>query len=365
MTNKQLKHYIKQKAMAVDVKNFSSSIIENMKQHPTIQDEVITSPKRIWHLKPMMISTLALMSIIILVFAFYPDPVIPTPTEGVALENLETVVALSSVQTTSLINIIESELANSSVSTLLRFGPQERNDKIRDELSDLSRYLETIEKLYASSTDFNIVDEEVTQQGYARRMRFRTKDFMNQEDDYEITYNQEINPTTKAFVIRGQIHIGEKQYTMEAEGKMGEKGLIMRAEKDASNYVVLDYHEENDVHYYEVELIQNNLSIEKVSIELTTQDGVKIATLTFMEGESSGTYTFRILTEDNRRIISIHYVIDFDGDLEEGDITIRILQLPASTMYSIVIKPEGRIPFTITQGRIITGRGINTTSGMI
>lgn len=359
MTNKQLKAYIKQKAMAVEVKDFSSSIVEKIKKTPHPSEEIITQPKRMWSLKPFIMSTLALMTVIILIYAFYPDPVVPTPTEGVALENLETVVALSSVQTTSLINVLDNELSSSPTSTLLRFGPMERNAKITDELSDLSRYLETIEKLYASNTDFDVVDEEVQHNGYARRMRFRTRDFMNEEDDYEIRYNQEINPTSKAFIIRGYIRIGEKQYPMEAEGVIGEKGLMMRAEKDEFNYVILEYREENDVYFFEIELIQNAISIEKVSIQLSMEDDVRIASLTFVEGDSTGTYTFRIETEEDRRIIGIHYVIDFDGDIEEGDITIRILQLPSSTIYSIVIKPEGRLPFTITQGRVITGRGMN------
>ncbi|HOI85917.1 MAG TPA: hypothetical protein PLP48_07565 [Acholeplasmataceae bacterium] len=364
MTNKQLKKYIKKQAMAVEVKDFSSRILERINQEPHLQEEVVITKKHLWNLKPILISTLALMTVIIMIFAFYPDPVVPTPTEGVVLENLETVVALSSVQTTSLINVLDTDLNQTSSYTLLRFGPMERNDKIRDELADLSRYLETIEKLYSSNTDFDVVDEEVQTNGYARRMRFRTRDLMNEEDDYEIQYNQTINQTTKAFMIQGQIRIGEREYEMEAEGIVGQKGLLMRAQKDEFNYVILNYHEEDDRYTFEVELIQNNISIEKVTITLVMEDDTRVATLSFIEGESTGTYTFRILTEDNQRIISIHYAIDFDGELEEGDITIRLLQLPSSTIYSIVIKPEGRVPFTITRGRVITGRGMNPM-GMI
>ena len=134
---------------------------------------------------------------------------------------------------TSLVNILETEL-DATTAIPLRFGPIERNARIEDEISDVSKYLETIEKLYASNEDFEVIDEPIVD-GYQRRMRFRTKDLLNQTANYEMVYNQSYNKETKRFTITGEVKIGERSYPITAEGVKGEKGIIMTAKKDDSN----------------------------------------------------------------------------------------------------------------------------------
>ncbi|HAX02317.1 MAG: hypothetical protein A2Y45_03390 [Tenericutes bacterium GWC2_34_14] len=357
MTNKEMKELIKEKAMKVEVKDFSEEIIARAKFLPQKQVETIEQPRRLFNFKPLLTSFLFLMTTVFAVFLFIGETEIPPVTETPVLENIESAVALSSVQTTSLVNILETEL-DATTAIPLRFGPIERNARIEDEISDVSKYLETIEKLYASNEDFEVIDEPIVD-GYQRRMRFRTKDLLNQTANYEMVYNQSYNKETKRFTITGEVKIGERSYPITAEGVKGEKGIIMTAKKDDSNYVVLDYTEIDGIHYYTVELVKNDLSIQKVSITLTEVDGTKIATLEFIEGESTGTYTFTIEQEDLVKIIRVEYAIDFEGDLEEGIIIIRILTLNQATMYAITVQPEGRIPFSITRGRYTPGMGMN------
>lgn len=351
MRHKDLKKYIKEKAMEVEVKDFSTLIVERAKKLPQTSIEVIEKPKFSWRIKPLTTSFLALMTTILIVFILMDSTGINPIAEDPVLENMEDVIALSSVQAISLIDVMESELQASSNTTILRFGPIERDNIIKDELTDLARYLETIEKLYASNEDFEVIDQPKRQQGFGRHMRFKTRDFTNRESDYEILYNQSYNKETRAFTVSGEVRIGEKSYQMMANGIKGEKEVTISVSDGALNTVILAYSENDDIHSYLIELLIDETSIQKVEISLEQNEQGRTATLSFIEGTSSGTYTFQMVQEDNKKVIQIRYTIDFDGEIEEGDITIRILTLQQTSIYSIVIKPEGRQPFTITRGR--------------
>lgn len=351
MRRSELKNYIKQKAMEVEVKDFSKLIVERAKHLPEPAIEVIEKPRFTWRIKPLTTSFLALMTTILIVFILMDSTgVIPKETDPV-FENMENVIALSSVQATSLIDVMESELVTTSTATLLRFGPMERDNKIKDELTDVARYLETIEKLYASNENFDVIDQPRQNQGFRRQMRFRTRDLTNRETDYEILYNQSYNEQTRAYTVTGEVHLGEKAYLMMVQGIKGEKGVWMNVSDGNSHHVILDYTETDGVHHYEIELVIDDVSIQKVEISLEQNETERTATLSFIEGDSIGTYVFTIVQEENMKIIQIRYSIDFDGELEEGDITIRILSLQQTTIYSIIVQPEGRQPFSITRGR--------------
>lgn len=356
MTRKALKKAIKEKAMAFEVKDFSHEIIKKAQELP--QTYVIKQEKPSFRLKPIVWLSLSVMTSLFLIVLVLTDlsviPPDPTVPETLALEDIEDAVALSTIQATSLIDVLDTELTQSSSYTTLFMGPRDRNDKIQDELMDLQRYLQTIEMLYASNENFETTDEAITN-GYQRHMRFRTRDFLDEENDYELRYNQQINQETKRFTIQGVIEVGNKSYPMTAEGFVGDKQFRMIATKDEANYVILDYLEEDGTYIYTVELIKNDNTVEKVTITLAEVDQVRTATLSFIDGESSGTYTFTMAVENDRKIILINYSLDFDGEIEEGTMTIRILQLPNVRTYSIIVEPEGRPAFTFSMGRLMPG----------
>jgi hypothetical protein len=350
MTRKELKKIIKAKAMDVEVKDFSASIIERAKHLPQTSIETVKEKRSLWRIKPLTTSLITVFSTFILVLLLINQTGVDPQPEAAVLADMENIVALSTVQATSLIEVMDSELSAESIS-VLRFGPQEKNDLIQDELTDLARYLETIEKLYASNENFEVIDEIEEANGFNRRIRFRTRDFINKETQYEIKYNQNFNPQTNRFQVLGQIRLGEKQFDLELEGTKGSKNIVMTVKKDETNYVVLNYEVIDGIDTYTVELIKNDASIEKVMIILTEDEDEKVATLSFIEGTSTGTYTFTITEEDSRKIIQIQYELDFDGEIETGNITIRVLTLQQITLYSIIVQPEGRAPFSFTRGR--------------
>lgn len=350
MKRKELIKIIKTKAMDVEVKDFSKAIIERAKHLPQTSIETIKEKRSLWRIKPLTTSLITVFSTFILVLLLINQTGVDPQPEAAVLADMENVVALSTVQATSLIEVMDSELNAESLS-VLRFGPQEKNDLIQDELTDLTRYLETIEKLYASNENFEIIDEIDEVNGFRRRISFRTRDFIDKETNYEINYNQNFNPETNRFQVLGRIRLGEKQFDLELQGTKGSNQLLMTVKKDETNYVILNYEVIDGIDTYTVELIKDDVSIEKVLITLTQNEDEKVATLSFIEGTSTGTYTFTITEEDSRKIIQIHYELDFDGELEEGNITVRVLTLQQITLYSIIVQPEGRAPFSFTRGR--------------
>lgn len=362
MTNKELKSYIKKKADEVEIKDFSVSIIERASHLPRVEEQVIEKKRFSLRLNPLTTSILTLMTTILLVLILLePTGITPVEEEPV-LENMENVIALSSVQATSLIDVLETELSYTPSISYLRFGPNEKNNKLTDEIKDVSRYLETIEKLYASNENFEVSDTFENKQGFGRHMRFKTRDLTDRETEYEILYNQSINKSNQSFNITGEIRLGTKAYLMMAHGIKGQTGVHVEVSDGSLNTVILDYTEVDGVHTYLVELVRNDQSVQKVEIKLEQNEEEKIATLTFVEGKSTGTYTFRIVTEDRIKIISVRYSIQFDDEVEEGEITIRILTLQQQTLYQIVIKPEGRPSFIITRGRFQPRMNSNTLS---
>lgn len=355
MKRKDLKKIIKDRAMAFEVKDFSQEIIKKAQHLP--RSIVIKQDHQPIRLKPLVWLSLSVVtSLFLIVLALTEGTLIPqTPTtpETLVFADIEEAVALSTIQATSLIDVFDNELSSTSYTTLF-MGPRDRNDRIQDELLDVQRYLQTIEKLYASNENFETIDEPITN-GFERQMRFKTRDFLDVENDYHVRYNQQINEQTRQFMIDGVIEVGDQTYPMTAQGMLGEKQFRMTASKDESNYVVLEYSEMNGTYVYTVELIKNDQSIETVTITLEEIDSQRVATLSFIDGQSSGTYTFVMAIENNRRIIEVNYTLDFDGVVEQGMMTIRILQLPSNMMYSILIEPEGRAAFTFSMGRIFPG----------
>jgi len=348
VTKKDIKNMIKQKAMAVEVKDFSQDILEKFQSQPKPLKETIQEPKRSFKLKPILISLTLVMSIFLIVILFPKEEqsVVDTPL----LENIEDVIALSSIQSTSLIPLLESELSMNE-GILLRFGPVERNNRIRDEIEDVSKYLETIEKLYANKDDFKVTDERQNAQGFSRRMRFASKDLLNEETSYEIRYNQRLNQKTKQFVIEGLLYRGDKAYQMTLEGKQGEKHVEMITKKDDHNYIRVNYEVDENKHIYEVQIIKQDHITQMVEIELKQIDETRYATLSFIEGESTGNYQFELRLENSIKVIHVDYEIQIDDEVESGEMTFRINTDQTPPVYQITVQPEGRTPFIVTRGR--------------
>ena len=348
MKQKDIKKLLIEKAKNVQIKDFSYDIIEKFKKLPT-DEKIIASPKkRSWRLIPALTLSLSTMAIVLLAWLIYPYFNQETPQPSVLIDIKEDIV-LSTIQATSMIEIVETELQAITYETL-RFGPVERDSKIKDELKDIAKYLQTIEKIYGSNQSYDIVDRVKDKPGNQRSLQFRTRDLIDHEDIYAFDYEQMINHETLTYHITGNLMKNQKTYPVTITGYTSQKGFLMTVNQSVLNYVVMTFNEE-PIKTYTIELFVQGESIQKVDLMLEDVDDEKVATLSFIEGDSSGTYTFKVVEEERKKVIEISYEISFDDEIEKGTITIRILTLPQRTIYSIMVKPEGRIPFTFTQDR--------------
>src|SRR5690606_36308205 len=96
------------------------------------------------------------------------------------------------------------------------FGLIERNNTIKAKIDHINKYLRATEKIYASNQGYDTKVEASNQQGYEKRLRFRTKDFVNQQDDYEILFNQTIDSETNTFSLTGEMTYKEDRYLIDA-----------------------------------------------------------------------------------------------------------------------------------------------------
>jgi len=97
--------------------------------------------------------------------------------------------------------------------------------------------------------------------------------------------------------------------------------------------------------------------IEEVSLTVGEQNGVKQVVLDFIEGSSTGSYTFRILEENMMKTIRIGYYIP-GTESESGVITVRVMMMMGEYQYSMVINPEDGVAYIYERGRNTTeGRG--------
>jgi len=355
MKKKELIHLIQTKSKEVEIKNFSSSILERVRNLP--QREVIEAPKRTFRLKPVLFVALGTFASVLLFMILYnpASPIIPTDPIIPSLQNMDEVIALSTVSTASLVETFDAELSNNDNYQLI-FGNIQNNLRIRDEILDVTKYMETIEKLFASESNFAIEKENIPSGQFTNRMLFKTKDLLGQEASYKFDYSQVVLANPKHFSLDGELEIGEKVYHITGKAETDTNHLTLKAEKDSSNYILIQYEVSLSIHQFIVDIVKNDETIQKVQFVLEQSETSKKISLQFIEGESIGSYEFQIEENDHVRIIKANYNIVFDDEEEKGEFILRVLTIQNNTTYSILIKPNGRPPFIITQIRVMTER---------
>lgn len=354
MKKKELIRLIQTKSKEVEIKDFSSSILERVRNLP--QKEIIEAPKKTFRLKPILFATLGTLASVLLFMVLYNPaaPIIPTDPITPSLQNMDEVIALSTVSTASLIETFDAELSSGDTYQL-SFGNIQNIQRIRDEIQDVVKYMETIEKLFASESDFGIEKENISGQ-FTNRMRFKTKDLLGQEANYKFDYSQVVLANPKHFDLDGELEIGEKIYHITGKAETDTNKLILKAEKDSLNYILIQYEEILSIHQFMVEIVKNDTTIQKVQFDLEQSETSKKINFQFIEGESIGSYQFQIEENDHVKMIKAQYNIIFEDEEEKGEFKLRVLTLLNNTTYSILIKPEGKPPFIITQHRVMTER---------
>jgi filamentous hemagglutinin family protein len=352
MKNKELLNLIKTKSNEIQIKDFSKDIIEKAKN---IRYE-IPQVKRSFQLnfKPLVLITFSLAIILVTLILYKPtdDIIIDQPK----LESMDEVLVFSSLTSATLINIVDQDLNYNDSNNLLLAG-MPGHSRVDLELADLAKYLESIEKIFASSKNFDLTKEDINQNGFNQKISFKTIDFLNEENDYEIIFNQV--QSNNQIAIDGLIKIGTKQYQLVATQKLDEKQLNMVLSLNSNNFIELSYEIKDEKHVFNIKTTKNNVITEEIEYKINQDKTTRVAEINFIRGNSNGSYQFEIVEENNKKIIKVNYALDDDGEIQNGNITIRILSLPNRVIYSMLIKPSNQMPFTMTFTRMMIHQRFN------
>jgi hypothetical protein len=348
MKKKELIQHIKNKAEAIELPDFSASIIERAKHLP--KKEIILRTRAQFKLKPYYLATLGVMLSVVMIILFTPDqPISPVDP---SLENMEEVIAFSTLTSVSLIQTLDQDLSSETDAVQLSHGNPPTPRRIENQIPDITKYLDMMEKLFGSNPGFNLVLEDGIHQNYQQRMRFKTKDLLDEEVEYAIDFNQ-TNIGVHGFLIEGVVIIGEYLYPIYAEGSSNDVNtLSLEIEQESGSRITIIYTKNLEVHSFEIMMYQNNVLTQEVYFTYQELGEDKHATLDFVQGETIGSYTFQLDIEDNIKFIRITYDLDSD-DPESGEIMIRIRTLLGEVTYVILVKPDGGIPFIINSERNI------------
>lgn len=345
MTKKDLIQLIKEKSDDIQIKDQSHLILERIKNLP-IQQEVIEKPTRSWHLKPILLGSLSLLTtlimVIIFISTFQTDPINPVNIE---LESYEDAIVLSSVSTTSLAGLIETELSMNMFTMM-----QASNEPmISQEIDALSRYLNMMEKLLShdtSSDTFTVLPSERAQ--YQKHITFKTRDLLDQELSYEMDLNTRFT-NDGHFITEGELLMDEKIYQVKMIGlKDDDSRLVYRLSKDDQNYIEVIYQIETDEMTAEVEIVKDGMQHERVFMSKSNAGTTETISIQFRNQTERGIYQFQKDIENEKPIMRVNYVIERD-DIERGAIIIRIND--EDNQYDMEITPQGKTPFVVNPGR--------------
>jgi hypothetical protein len=355
MKKKDLIQLIKSKAEEVEIKDFSDNILKRVKDLPR-QEQVIMHKSRL-SLKPMFTLALGALATVFLLMLFYQPntPIIPTDPQ---FESMDNVLVFSTMSTSALIDLAEDELTTTENQTLA--GPPFTNQpdpKINEEISDVAKYFEVMEKLLASHSDFDIEKEDLTQSEYGKRMSFKARDLLDQEIQYRMDYNQNRIQNTNQFSIDGRIDIGEVSYQFSGNGiENDHQALTLRMSKDDLNYIDVEYQLINEKYHFDIIITKQGEITQDVSLIIEETEDGKNVEMHFNIGESIGTYMFSMTSQDNQKMLKISYVIKDDETDESGELLVRISSLQGTNVYSILVKPDQGIPYILQRNRTIPGR---------
>lgn len=346
VNKKELEQKIKDAALNIEVKDFSTLIIDRQKQLDEKQ-VVSQTNKPKFNFKLIFSSMMVSLAAVIFMIVLLPKDSIP-PVDHPTIESPETVMAVSGIQSMSLMESFEEDTSDVGQ---FRLGIIERNDTIKSKLDIINKYLRATEKIYASNEGYDAKIESYNQQGYAKRLSFNTKDFTNQEDTYELIFNQINDQETDEFIIFGEINDTNNSYRIDARGDSvsGEFQLITRIDND--NYIKIKYQNVDDSHQFMIDTYRSGEIVETVSLKIDVEDNVTKTTITMGLNWMTSTFTIETSFENQNRIMRIHYHIETNSEPLEGDITIRVIKQAGLYFYVMTIKPQDGNPFSYNQRR--------------
>jgi len=340
MKRKTLIQLIKSKANEVEIKDFSASILEKAKHLPREKVATFEKTKMTWHLKPFALAA-TFVFVLILGFALFYDTAQTPPITQPTLDQYDDAIALSAMSSASLVTLVDQELSQPSQSNILLLSSVlEHSYAIDTEVNEVTKYLEMIEKLLSNQHQFEVKNEKLTTPGHNRKMQFTTKDLLDHEVEYTMSYLESYDEVLKKFTLNGHLLIGDQTIQMSAVVHEEDKAMIFKVAKDSENFVELIHTMHQEVDVYTIQVTKHNEVTSVVTMTISGATSEKSIELNFVQGVAIGRYSFTKDIEDQKPIIKVSYVIQGEST-DQGELIVRITHTDQG-QYNIVIQPIGR-----------------------
>lgn len=286
--------------------------------------------------------------------------------------------AFSAISSVDLLASPQTQTTSDALAVTLA---DEADPIVADELDELNRYLNMMEKFLGESNGFTFVAEASDRPEYAHKIVYSTVDMAGdavvyilyfnevlddesvatsmtdlgetttepEEEDEEETEAEEEDETdedefeNQETRITGILVIGDLEYAVEGKKEIeeNEEKIRIRSELDELNYVeVVSKIEDGERKFEYTVSVDGVVSISKVKIE--QEDNEQKIVLKFVSGEAKGEYTFKQETEDGETILKIAYKLEDNGVTEEGEIKVLVVVDPVTgeTTYSYLLKSK-------------------------
>ncbi|QWB95740.1 hypothetical protein KHQ89_07355 [Mycoplasmatota bacterium] len=244
----------------------------------------------------------------------------------------------SSSYTTDIVNTQTSDEI-----ILLANGQSENDDEIESEANYLTKYLKMMEILSNDTNNYEFTKQKLSALSKSYQLAYVIENIEGESINYLLTYELEEQEDNK-YMINGTLIINELTYYIDITYDKENKTLETKTYQNENEYVLVSYHKNDETFNYSVSHIEENDIQESIEISFESKQSIR---LSFMNGQSRGTYEFQVETGVlGRKYLQVQYQI---GQYA-GTMNIRVLASDNANYYFEVITSEGRT-FSFTKTR--------------
>ncbi|BCR36424.1 hypothetical protein [Mariniplasma anaerobium] len=340
MNKKNLITLIKTKADEKQIPNFSAQIIEKVENQNVFVKQEVSIIKKTNRFKPLYASLTTVFGLLILFLAF--SVVRSNNVDLFADSNFSDSVVLSTIATVNYIEQTEVLALDDSYTILL--ADEQTDDLIEGQIDDVVSYAKFMEVLLNNGDDYQKEIEKSDIDGYEKMITYKLNNLSDEEMIYQLYYNEGINLNKNTYQVEGLLKYGDNDYQIAIEGSFDEKQYTLTYQHSEQNYIDVNYQVENQNQKLSIMVYKNNVLDQEVAIEY---DDYESATLSYMKGQTKGTYQFEIETSDNTKGMKVNYSI---GTSDSGSIEFGLSD-DDQKGYILNINPDNRESFMMEKER--------------
>jgi hypothetical protein len=293
-----------------------------------------------------------------------------TSSTNTVFEENSDIYAFSAISSVDLLSTSQVQTTGKALSILLADNVE---PIVSDQLDELNKYLNMMEKFLGDGNRFSFVEEISDHVEYTHKIVFSSVDIAGESVVYIFYFNEalldEVSETSMTDLsdttiepdedeedekdedefenqetsISGLLVIGTKEYAVSGKKEIeeNEQKIEIRSEIDELNFVEVISKVEGGERKFQYTVSVDGI-VTQTEVKIEQEDNEQKIELKFLAGEAKGEYTFKQETEDGETILKIEYKIENDGVFEEGEIKVLVVVDPVTgeTTYNYYIKSD-------------------------